>query len=218
MYTRLAFGGRSENRTRLHRFAICDLTIRTSDHFCADILQSDMYSCCIQLTSPTHSYIHLKHPMAVQSTQLCQSYWTKQYGGLISTDVLEHKSGERGNRTPIESNLPDVTAIPTLRYTSPFSRVFPRCPSLLEIPFYLLLRQGLCTHTTTILYRERYVSISSPTLTPTRANGYVGENQKVCCRGRNRTYGCLQNQNLTCRLYTTRQCDFRNCTGNLWLT
>lgn len=26
---------------------------------------------------------------------------------------------------------------------------------------------------------ERYVSISSPTLTPTRANGYVGENQKV---------------------------------------
>ena len=73
-------------------------------------------------------------------------------------------------------------------------------------------------HTTTLKSWERYVSISSLTLTPTRANDYVGENQKSCCRGRNRTYGCLQNQNLTCRLYTTRQCDFRNCTGNLWLT
>lgn len=31
MYTRLAFWGRSENRTRLRRVAVCDLTIRTSD-------------------------------------------------------------------------------------------------------------------------------------------------------------------------------------------
>ena len=77
--------------------------------------------------------------------------------------------------------------IRSLCHLSVFSCVFPHRQSLLEIPLYLLLHQGLCTHTTTLKSWERYVSISSPTLTPTRANGYVGENQKVCCLAQSRT-------------------------------
>lgn len=95
--------------------------------------------------------------------------------------VHSYKTVEREGIEPQEETTAAI--LPPLQ----FSRVFPRCPSLLEIPFYLLLHQGLCTHTTTVKSWERYVSISSPTLTPTRANVHVGENQKVCCLAQSRT-------------------------------
>jgi hypothetical protein len=68
-----------------------------------------------------------------------------------------------------------------------FSRVFPRCPSLLEIPFYLITPPRFMHPYHHNSFWERYVSISSPTLTPTRANDYVGENQKSCCLAQSRT-------------------------------
>ena len=140
----------------MHRVAVCDLTIRTSDqstreppcrhsqeHQDFDVFHLNKYSRATYFrffTLPFLSFFAL-------TSLVCLGLTNRN---LHARCVHSYKTVEsEGIEPPSRATIQDVTAFPTLRYTSPFSRVFPRCPSLLEIPFYLLLHQGLCTHTTT---------------------------------------------------------------------
>ena len=74
-----------------------------------------------------------------------------------------------------------------LCHLSNFSCVFPHRQSLLEIPLYLLLHQGLCTHTATRKHHGNdMLAFQAPPL-PRQGQTSMSVKTKKCCLAQSRT-------------------------------